>query len=31
MAKLALGFVETRGNTGSMQAIDAMLKTAAAI
>jgi ethanolamine utilization protein EutM len=28
MAKLALGFVETRGNTGSVQAIDAMLKTA---
>jgi ethanolamine utilization protein EutM len=28
MAKLALGFVETRGNTGSILAIDAMLKTA---
>jgi microcompartment protein CcmL/EutN len=26
--KLALGFVETRGNTGSVLAIDAMLKTA---
>jgi ethanolamine utilization protein EutM len=24
----ALGFVETRGNTGAVQAIDAMLKTA---
>ena len=28
MAKVALGFVETRGNTGSILAIDAMLKTA---
>ena len=28
MPKSALGFVETRGNTGSVQAIDAMLKTA---
>lgn len=28
MAKVALGFVETRGNTGSVLAIDAMLKTA---
>ncbi len=28
MAKAALGFVETRGNTGSVLAIDAMLKTA---
>jgi ethanolamine utilization protein EutM len=28
MAKVALGFVETRGNTGSVIAIDAMLKTA---
>ena len=28
MAKLALGFVETRGNTGSVLSIDAMLKTA---
>ena len=26
--KLALGFVETKGNTGSVLAIDAMLKTA---
>lgn len=26
--KVALGFVETRGNTGSVLAIDAMLKTA---
>jgi len=26
--KAALGFVETRGNTGSVLAIDAMLKTA---
>ena len=26
--KLALGFIETRGNTGSLLAIDAMLKTA---
>jgi len=25
---VALGFVETRGNTGSINAIDAMLKTA---
>ncbi len=25
---VALGFVETRGNTGAIQAIDAMLKTA---
>jgi len=25
---VALGFVETRGNTGSIHAIDAMLKTA---
>lgn len=24
----ALGFVETRGNTGALQAIDAMMKTA---
>ncbi len=24
----ALGFVETRGNTGALQALDAMLKTA---
>lgn len=28
MVKVALGFVETRGNTGSVLAIDAMLKTA---
>ncbi len=28
MAKHALGFVETRGNTGSLLAIDAMIKTA---
>ncbi len=28
MSKVALGFVETRGNTGSVVAIDAMLKTA---
>ncbi len=28
MNKVALGFVETRGNTGSVLAIDAMLKTA---
>ncbi|OQX87033.1 ethanolamine utilization protein EutM [candidate division KSB1 bacterium 4484_87] len=28
MAKVALGFVETRGNTGSIMAIDAMLKAA---
>jgi len=29
MAKgVALGFVETRGNTGTMNAIDSMLKTA---
>ncbi len=28
MAKVALGFVETRGNTGNVVAIDAMLKTA---
>jgi microcompartment protein CcmL/EutN len=28
MAKVALGFVETRGNTGCILAIDAMLKTA---
>jgi ethanolamine utilization protein EutM len=28
MAKHALGFVETRGNTGSVIAIDAMVKTA---
>ncbi len=29
MAKnVALGFIETRGNTGSITAIDAMLKTA---
>ncbi len=26
--KVALGFVETRGNTGSVLAIDAMVKTA---
>ncbi len=28
MSRVALGFVETRGNTGTVQAIDAMLKTA---
>ena len=28
MSKVALGFVETRGNTGSVVAIDAMIKTA---
>ncbi len=28
MSGVALGFVETRGNTGTIQAIDAMLKTA---
>jgi ethanolamine utilization protein EutM len=28
MSKTALGFVETRGNTGSLLAIDAMVKTA---
>jgi ethanolamine utilization protein EutM len=28
MSRVALGFVETRGNTGALQAIDAMLKTA---
>ena len=28
MAGAALGFVETRGNTGTIMAIDAMLKTA---
>jgi len=28
MANEALGFVETRGNTGSIVAIDAMIKTA---
>jgi ethanolamine utilization protein EutM len=28
MSRGALGFVETRGNTGAIQAIDAMLKTA---
>lgn len=28
MAKTALGFIETRGNTGSIIAVDAMLKTA---
>lgn len=28
MSKVALGFVETRGNTGNILAIDAMLKTA---
>jgi ethanolamine utilization protein EutM len=28
MAKVALGFIETKGNTGSIVAIDAMLKTA---
>ncbi len=28
MSRVALGFIETRGNTGAIQAIDAMLKTA---
>ena len=28
MTRVALGFIETRGNTGSIIAIDAMLKTA---
>ncbi|MBN2029282.1 BMC domain-containing protein [bacterium] len=28
MAKVALGFVETRGDTGSVVAIDTMVKTA---
>lgn len=28
MAKVALGFVETRGNTGCVLALDAMIKTA---
>ncbi|MEN8247393.1 MAG: BMC domain-containing protein [Bacteroidota bacterium] len=28
MKGVALGFVETRGNSGAIQAIDAMLKTA---
>lgn len=28
MAGVALGFVETRGNTGAVMAIDAMIKTA---
>ena len=28
MSKAALGFIETRGNTGSILAVDAMLKTA---
>ena len=28
MSRVALGFVETRGNTGAIQAIDSMLKTA---
>ena len=28
MAKVALGFVETRGNTGCILALDAMIKTA---
>lgn len=28
MSRVALGFVETRGSTGALQAIDAMLKTA---
>ncbi|MDZ7724102.1 MAG: BMC domain-containing protein [candidate division KSB1 bacterium] len=28
MAKAALGFIETRGNTGCVNAIDAMIKTA---
>jgi ethanolamine utilization protein EutM len=29
MAKVALGFIETRGNTGCLSAIDAMVKAAA--
>lgn len=29
MAKVALGFIETRGNTGCLAAIDAMVKAAA--
>jgi ethanolamine utilization protein EutM len=28
MSKVALGFVETRGNTGCILALDAMIKTA---
>jgi ethanolamine utilization protein EutM len=28
MSRVALGFVETRGNAGALYAIDAMLKTA---
>ena len=28
MAKVALGFIETRGDTGNIIAIDAMIKTA---
>ncbi len=28
MSKVALGFIETGGNTGSVQAIDAMVKAA---
>ncbi len=28
MSKVALGFIETRGNTGSVIALDAMVKTA---
>ena len=28
MSRVALGFIETRGNTGAINAIDAMLKTA---
>lgn len=28
MSKVALGFIETRGNTGSVAALDAMIKTA---
>ena len=28
MAKVALGFIETRGNTGSLAATDAMVKAA---
>lgn len=28
MAKAALGFIETRGNTGSLLALDAMIKAA---
>jgi ethanolamine utilization protein EutM len=28
MSKVALGFVETRGNTGCVLALDAMIKTA---